>query len=65
MIYGDEEILAVGKAITEIGLTGARRRRGVVGPGEIRWEDWPGFEITVVMTVEMMINYSWRKGKRW
>ena len=63
-----EEILAVGKAVAEIGLAGARRRRGTVGPGEVRREDWPGFEKTVVVTVEkvvrMGIGESLGRGKR-
>lgn len=68
VVGGGEEILAVGKAVAEIGLAGARRRRGAVGPGEVGREDWPGFEKTVVVTVEKVVRVgigeSLGRGKR-
>jgi hypothetical protein len=46
-IWREERVDAAREAVAEEGLAGAWGRRGVVGPGEVGWEDGPWLEVTV------------------
>lgn len=43
-ICGEERVDAARKSVAEESLAGTRGRGGVVGPGEVRGEDWPWLE---------------------
>lgn len=48
-LLGPEEIDPAGKSVAEIGLAGAKRNIGCLGPWKIGGEDWPGLRIQWVV----------------